>query len=133
MPCVFFQCAATIVILCIGETHNLINYVSFINYLSYGVTIAGLLYHRWKKPNLYRPIKVPALLTLAHRERFTSYTAAGHRGRRGNSHVYDVDDWINMILLIIILNDHISRRVPKMNYGIKNWFVEIVKLYSSLT
>lgn len=54
-----FQCSATIVILCIGETHNLINYVSFINYLSYGVTIAGLLYYRWKKPNLYRPIKVP--------------------------------------------------------------------------
>lgn len=52
------QCTATIVILCIGETHNLINYVSFINYLSYGVTIAGLLYYRWKKPNLYRPIKV---------------------------------------------------------------------------
>lgn len=52
------QCAATIVILCIGETHNLINYVSFINYLSYGVTIAGLLYHRWTKPGLYRPIKV---------------------------------------------------------------------------
>lgn len=52
------QCTATIIILCIGETHNLINYVSFINYLSYGVTIAGLLYYRWKKPNLYRPIKV---------------------------------------------------------------------------
>ena len=52
------QCGATIVILCIGETHNLINYVSFINFLSYGVTIAGLLYYRWKRPNLLRPIKV---------------------------------------------------------------------------
>lgn len=52
------QCMATIVILCIGETHNLINYVSFINYLSYGVTIAGLLYLRKKRPNLVRPIKV---------------------------------------------------------------------------
>lgn len=52
------QCVATIVILCIGETHNLINYVSFINYLSYGVTIAGLLYLRKKRPNLARPIKV---------------------------------------------------------------------------
>lgn len=41
-----------------GETHNLINYVSFINFLSYGVTIAGLLYFRKKKPNLLRPIKV---------------------------------------------------------------------------
>ena len=52
------QCIATIFILCIGETHNLINYVSFINYLSYGVTIAALLYLRWKKPNIMRPIKV---------------------------------------------------------------------------
>lgn len=59
-PTFFFllQCIATIVILCIGETHNLINYVSFINYLSYGVTIAGLLYLRKKKPHLARPIKV---------------------------------------------------------------------------
>lgn len=37
----------------------------------------------------------------------------------GDSHVYDVDDWINMmsislwLLLIIILNDPISRLVPK--------------------
>lgn len=52
------QCAATILILCVGETHNLINYVSFINFLSYGVTIAGLLYFRHKKPDLFRPIKV---------------------------------------------------------------------------
>uniref|UniRef100_A0A667YEA1 Solute carrier family 7 member 10 n=1 Tax=Myripristis murdjan TaxID=586833 RepID=A0A667YEA1_9TELE len=59
-------CTATIVILCIGETHNLINYVSFINYLSYGVTIAGLLYYRWKKPNLYRPIKVNLLVPVCY-------------------------------------------------------------------
>lgn len=52
------QCSATILILCVGETHNLINYVSFINFLSYGVTIAGLLYFRKKKPNQLRPIKV---------------------------------------------------------------------------
>lgn len=58
MLCSDFQCAATIVILCVGETKNLINYVSFINYLSYGVTIAGLVYYRCKKPNMYRPIKV---------------------------------------------------------------------------
>lgn len=55
---VLSQCSATIIILCVGETHNLINYVSFINFLSYGVTIAGLLYFRKKKPNLLRPIKV---------------------------------------------------------------------------
>ncbi|KAJ4923578.1 hypothetical protein JOQ06_004116 [Pogonophryne albipinna] len=66
IPALLVCCAATIVILCIGETHNLINYVSFINYLSYGVTIAGLLYHRWKKPNLYRPIKVSLLVPLSY-------------------------------------------------------------------
>uniref|UniRef100_A0A4W6ERH7 Solute carrier family 7 member 10a n=1 Tax=Lates calcarifer TaxID=8187 RepID=A0A4W6ERH7_LATCA len=60
------QCIATIVILCIGEMHNLINYVSFINYLSYGVTIAGLLYLRKKRPNLARPIKVNMLIHHLH-------------------------------------------------------------------
>uniref|UniRef100_A0A672FT02 Asc-type amino acid transporter 1-like n=1 Tax=Salarias fasciatus TaxID=181472 RepID=A0A672FT02_SALFA len=48
------------------QTHNLINYVSFINYLSYGVTIAGLLYYRWKKPNLFRPIKVNLLVPVCY-------------------------------------------------------------------
>ncbi|XP_058501292.1 asc-type amino acid transporter 1 isoform X2 [Solea solea] len=66
IPALLVCCAATIVILCIGETHNLINYVSFINYLSYGVTIAGLLFYRWKKPNLYRPIKVNLLVPVCY-------------------------------------------------------------------
>lgn len=43
-----------------GDTYTLINYVSFINYLCYGVTILGLLVLRWKRPALHRPIKVRA-------------------------------------------------------------------------
>ncbi|XP_076011400.1 asc-type amino acid transporter 1 [Genypterus blacodes] len=66
IPALLLCCTATIVILCIGETHNLINYVSFINYLSYGVTIAALLYLRKKKPNLYRPIKVNMLIPISY-------------------------------------------------------------------
>ncbi|TRY85919.1 hypothetical protein DNTS_011933 [Danionella cerebrum] len=66
IPALLVSCTATIVILCIGETHNLINYVSFINYLSYGVTVAALLYYRWKKPNLYRPIKVSVLVPVCY-------------------------------------------------------------------
>lgn len=42
----------------VGETYTLINYVSFINYLCYGVTIIGLIVLRWKKPKVFRPIKV---------------------------------------------------------------------------
>ncbi|KAF3706065.1 Asc-type amino acid transporter 1 [Channa argus] len=66
IPALLVCCTATIVILCIGETHNLINYVSFINYLSYGVTIAGLLCYRWKKPNIYRPIKVNLVVPVCY-------------------------------------------------------------------
>ncbi|XP_053277892.1 solute carrier family 7 member 10a [Pleuronectes platessa] len=66
IPALLVCCAATIFILCIGETHNLINYVSFINYLSYGVTIAGLLYLRKKRPNLVRPIKVNMLIPITY-------------------------------------------------------------------
>ncbi|XP_029697917.1 asc-type amino acid transporter 1-like, partial [Takifugu rubripes] len=60
IPALMVCCIATIVILCVGETQNLISYVSFINYLSYGVTIAGLVYYQCKKPNIYRPIEVIA-------------------------------------------------------------------------
>ncbi|RVE74896.1 hypothetical protein OJAV_G00026470 [Oryzias javanicus] len=66
IPALLVCCIATIVILCIGETHNLINYVSFINYLSYGVTIAGLLYLRKTRPNLARPIKVSLLVPISY-------------------------------------------------------------------
>uniref|UniRef100_A0A6Q2XC92 Solute carrier family 7 member 10a n=1 Tax=Esox lucius TaxID=8010 RepID=A0A6Q2XC92_ESOLU len=53
-------------LVCVSTTHNLINYVSFINFLSYGVTIAGLLYYRWKKPNILRPIKVSVLIPVSY-------------------------------------------------------------------
>uniref|UniRef100_A0A8D3DRJ8 Solute carrier family 7 member 10a n=1 Tax=Scophthalmus maximus TaxID=52904 RepID=A0A8D3DRJ8_SCOMX len=53
-------------LVCVSTTHNLINYVSFINYLSYGVTIAGLLYLRKKRPNLARPIKVNVLIPITY-------------------------------------------------------------------
>lgn len=45
----------------VGDTYTLINYVSFINYLCYGVTIIGLIVLRWKKPKIFRPIKVKML------------------------------------------------------------------------
>ncbi|KAG7276041.1 hypothetical protein CRUP_038497, partial [Coryphaenoides rupestris] len=66
IPALLVCCAATMVILCVGETHNLINYVSFINYLSYGVTVAALLYYRWKEPRLHRPIKVSLLVPVCY-------------------------------------------------------------------
>ena len=55
---VLSQGGATAVIMLVGDTYTLINYVSFINYLCYGVTILGLLVLRWRWPALHRPIKV---------------------------------------------------------------------------
>lgn len=59
--CFSSQCLATVVIMLVGDTYTLINYVSFINYLCYGVTIIGLIVLRWKKPKIFRPIKVTTL------------------------------------------------------------------------
>ncbi|KAK6477275.1 asc-type amino acid transporter 1 [Huso huso] len=66
IPALLVCCTATIVIMFIGETYTLINYLSFINYLCYGVTITGLLVLRWRKPNLFRPIKVNLLIPVTY-------------------------------------------------------------------
>uniref|UniRef100_A0A8K9VAL1 Solute carrier family 7 member 10a n=1 Tax=Oncorhynchus mykiss TaxID=8022 RepID=A0A8K9VAL1_ONCMY len=65
LVCVSYCTPIPTLLVCV-KTHNLINYVSFINFLSYGVTIAGLLYYRWKRPNLLRPIKVSVLVPISY-------------------------------------------------------------------
>lgn len=44
--------------LCTSDMYTLINYVGFINYLFYGVTVAGQIVLRIKQPDMNRPIKV---------------------------------------------------------------------------
>lgn len=52
------QCISTLLMLVTSDMYTLINYVGFINYLFYGVTVAGQIVLRWKKPDIPRPIKV---------------------------------------------------------------------------
>lgn len=52
------QCLSTLLMLCTSDMYTLINYVGFINYLFYGVTVAGQIVLRIKQPNMHRPIKV---------------------------------------------------------------------------
>ncbi|KAK2088160.1 hypothetical protein P7K49_034067 [Saguinus oedipus] len=66
IPALLVCCGATAVIMLVGDTYTLINYVSFINYLCYGVTILGLLLLRWRRPGLHRPIKVNLLIPVAY-------------------------------------------------------------------
>ncbi|KAF3858616.1 hypothetical protein F7725_011817 [Dissostichus mawsoni] len=57
-PCRHFQLISTLLMLCTSDIYTLINYVGFINYLFYGVTVAGQIVLRFKEPDMYRPIKV---------------------------------------------------------------------------
>lgn len=66
-----------------SDMYTLINYVGFINYLFYGVTVAGQIVLRWKKPDIPRPIKVqnlpmgsppPPLLVLVAAQIFQSFS-----------------------------------------------------------
>lgn len=52
------QLASTLLMLCTSDVYTLINYVGFVNYLFYGVTVAGLIVLRVRQPSLQRPIKV---------------------------------------------------------------------------
>ncbi|KAJ7421531.1 hypothetical protein WISP_42063 [Willisornis vidua] len=64
--CNMGMCLATLIIMLVGDTYTLINYVSFINYLCYGVTIIGLIVLRWRKPKIFRPIKVNLLIPITY-------------------------------------------------------------------
>ncbi|XP_071900060.1 asc-type amino acid transporter 1 isoform X2 [Anas platyrhynchos] len=66
IPALLVCCLATLIIMLVGDTYTLINYVSFINYLCYGVTIIGLIVLRWKKPKIFRPIKVNLLIPVTY-------------------------------------------------------------------
>uniref|UniRef100_UPI00358EEA94 large neutral amino acids transporter small subunit 2-like isoform X1 n=2 Tax=Myxine glutinosa TaxID=7769 RepID=UPI00358EEA94 len=58
IPALLFTCATTLLMFLTSDIYTLINYVGFINYLFYGVTIAGQIYFRWKRPDVERPIQI---------------------------------------------------------------------------
>jgi len=44
------------------DMYMLINYVSFVNWLAIGLSVVALLYFRYTRPNMARPIKVVLIL-----------------------------------------------------------------------
>uniref|UniRef100_A0A667Z4A6 Large neutral amino acids transporter small subunit 2 n=1 Tax=Myripristis murdjan TaxID=586833 RepID=A0A667Z4A6_9TELE len=62
IPALLFTCLSTLLMLCTSDMYTLINYVGFINYLFYGVTVAGQIVLRIKQPDMHRPIKVCFLI-----------------------------------------------------------------------
>ncbi|XP_019518726.1 PREDICTED: large neutral amino acids transporter small subunit 2 isoform X3 [Hipposideros armiger] len=66
IPALLFTCISTLLMLVTSDIYTLINYVGFINYLFYGVTIAGQIVLRWKKPDIPRPIKINLLFPIIY-------------------------------------------------------------------
>lgn len=58
IPALLVTCISTLLMLVTGDIYTLINYVGFVNYLWYGVTVAGLVVLRWRQPHRPRPIRV---------------------------------------------------------------------------
>ncbi|XP_019887696.1 Y+L amino acid transporter 2 isoform X2 [Ooceraea biroi] len=58
MPSLIFLCIITLILLIIKDVYVLINYVSFVEALFTTLSVSGLLWLRYKKPDLHRPIKV---------------------------------------------------------------------------
>ncbi|KAJ8302581.1 hypothetical protein KUTeg_018977 [Tegillarca granosa] len=58
LPSLMFGCLVSLLYLSIGDVYTLINYASFVEALFIGLSIAGLLYLRYKCPDRNRPIKV---------------------------------------------------------------------------
>jgi len=58
MPACLFMGGLSCMYLASSDIYALINYVGFATWLSIGMAIVVLLYLRWKRPHMERPIKV---------------------------------------------------------------------------
>lgn len=58
LPAVLFMGLLSLLYLASSDIYALINYVGFATWLSIGLAIVSLMYLRWKRPDMPRPIKV---------------------------------------------------------------------------
>eukprot|EP00092_Neocalanus_flemingeri_P027459 GFUD01029780.1.p1 GENE.GFUD01029780.1~~GFUD01029780.1.p1 ORF type:complete len:494 (+),score=47.05 GFUD01029780.1:255-1736(+) len=64
IPCLILLCLITIGLICSSDVYILINFTSFVESLFITMSVGGLLYLRWKRPDLERPIKVNLILPI---------------------------------------------------------------------
>uniref|UniRef100_A0A8C9D114 b(0,+)-type amino acid transporter 1 n=1 Tax=Panthera leo TaxID=9689 RepID=A0A8C9D114_PANLE len=61
-PALMFTTAVALVLVIPGSFSTIVNFLSFLGWITYGTTIGCLLYLRIKKKNLPRPYKVPTII-----------------------------------------------------------------------
>lgn len=62
VPSLIFLAVLSLAMLITSDVFVLINYSSFVESFFIAVSVCGLLYLRWKRPELERPIKVPTVI-----------------------------------------------------------------------
>ncbi|XP_039607615.1 cystine/glutamate transporter [Polypterus senegalus] len=62
LPAVIFLYPLTILMLFVGDIYSLLNFMSFVRWLFIGIVIVGLIYLRYKQPQMHRPFKVPLFI-----------------------------------------------------------------------
>ncbi|KAJ8302582.1 hypothetical protein KUTeg_018978 [Tegillarca granosa] len=64
LPAMLFTGIMSLLMLISNDIFSLINYMSFVQWLSVGMSILGLLYLRYKKPDMPRPIKFNIIIPI---------------------------------------------------------------------
>ncbi|XP_048401374.1 cystine/glutamate transporter [Stegostoma tigrinum] len=59
LPAVIVLYPLTIFMLFVGDIYSLLNFLSFARWLFIGLAVTGLIYLRYKRPDMLRPFKVP--------------------------------------------------------------------------
>ncbi|XP_024600861.1 cystine/glutamate transporter isoform X2 [Neophocaena asiaeorientalis asiaeorientalis] len=62
LPAVIVLHSLTMVMLFSGDLYSLLNFLSFARWLFIGLAVAGLIYLRYKRPDMHRPFKVPLFI-----------------------------------------------------------------------
>lgn len=57
-PSLVFLCILSLIMVCIPDVYVLITYSSIVESFFIMLSVSGVLYFRWKRPNMERPIKV---------------------------------------------------------------------------
>uniref|UniRef100_A0A8V0Y0B6 Cystine/glutamate transporter n=1 Tax=Gallus gallus TaxID=9031 RepID=A0A8V0Y0B6_CHICK len=62
LPAVIVLHPLTMIMLFSGDLYSLLNFLSFARWLFIGLVVAGLIYLRYKRPDMPRPFKVPLFI-----------------------------------------------------------------------